>query len=265
MSQPEIKADKINSPIQLMAAWFVMLILLSGVLLTAAIKIERPTWAAGYLVICATLFILLVIIAVFLMLTKFRPHLQEGREYAEWLKDKNMYTSGTIRANKKNSSQELIYKKLERLKSSTVPSNNSELLTKVEDSILYSVSVSDIDGANDIIEAMEELNVDATIYKSPINSSRDISDHEAIWLGKHVPAHIAIPVIKKAVSTWPHLKYIAFPSDSAPEEVMWNIFIGGSTSTAKRNKYKTWSLEEINSLQPMDTADLHGKIRAKYP
>ena len=90
MSKPNIVPEKINSPIQLMAAWFVMLILLSGVLLAAASQISEPKWAAGFLVISTTILIAAVITCVLLMLTKFRPHLQEGQEYAEWLKDQNM-------------------------------------------------------------------------------------------------------------------------------------------------------------------------------
>ncbi len=265
MSQPELKAEKINSPIQLMAAWFVMLILLTGVLLGAAIKIEHPSWAAGFLVISSTLFILLVIVAVFLMLTKFRPHLQEGKEYSEWLKDKNIYTHVASKKSTTNIEKGSIYKKIERFKSASTSPSDSELINRLEDSILYSVNVSNIEGANRIIEGMNELDINATIYKSSDDIVNTKDDNEAIWLGRNVPASIAIPVIKKAVKIWPHLKYIAFPMDSAPEEVMWEIYIGGATSTAKERRYRPWSIDEINKLQPMDTAEFHVKVRGKYP
>lgn len=79
MSGTKLIPEKITSPFQLMAAWFSMLVLLVGVLLAAAIKIEKPEWAAGYLVICSTILIMVVLGCVTLMLTKFRPHLQDGK------------------------------------------------------------------------------------------------------------------------------------------------------------------------------------------
>lgn len=75
MSDSNLMPDKIKSPIQLMAAWFVMLVSVITVLLTTAINIEKPEWAAGYLVISATIAILIVIGCVLLMLTRYRPHL----------------------------------------------------------------------------------------------------------------------------------------------------------------------------------------------
>jgi hypothetical protein len=38
-----------------------------------------------------------------------------------------------------------------------------------------------------------------------------------IGAGSKVPAEVAIPIIKKAVSIWPHIKYIAFPFEALPE------------------------------------------------
>lgn len=265
MSQPDIKAEKINSPIQLMAAWFVMLILLSGVLLTTASQIEKPTWAAGYLIIATSILILIVIATVILMLTKYRPHLQEGKEYAEWLKDKNRYGKGIIRKETKDSSLELIKQKLEELKSTVQDSKERTLINKVEDSILYEVSISDLKGAETIISAISKFNVKTKIYKDSQYQNMSFNDHEAIWLGSNVPAEIAVPVIKTAVSIWPHLKYIGFPRHDAPEFTSWQIYLGGATSSAKDKGYSPWSNEEMNALEIKDLNSFHAEINKKLP
>jgi hypothetical protein len=264
MSQPEIKAEKINSPIQLMAAWFVMLILLSGVLLTAAIKIEKPEWAAGYLVVSTTILILIVISAVILMLTKYRPHLQEGKEYAEWLKDQNKYGKGAIQAIERNDSLILLKNKFNKLKSKQKSYKEVDVISKIEGSLLYKVSVSNIEGAEKIIEAIQKFNVE-TELNEVCGSSKAFEDHQSIWLGSDIPADIAIPIIKKAITIWPHLKYIAFPSEDAPEFTRWMLYIGGSTRTAIERSFQPWTNEEINNFQEKDTALFHAEIRKKLP
>lgn len=264
MSQPELKADKIHSPIQLMAAWFVMLILLSSVLLTAASQIDKPAWAAGYLVISTTAVILAVLSSVLLMLTKFRPHLQEGKEYAEWLKDKNKFGAGRIPTETENRLLSKLQQRFEELQREAVDESQITLIEKFKDTVLYTVSICDLDGANEIIESMQELGLKASIYEESSKSTSD--DSQAIWLGSNIPAEIAIAVIKKAIRIWPHLKYISLSSDSAgPEEAYWAIYLGGATSTAIEEGLKPWSNEEMNNLQFDNTTEFHAAIRAKYP
>lgn len=256
MPQPDIKAEKINSPIQLMAAWFVMLILLSGVLLTAATKIEKPEWASGYLVISTTILILIVIIAVILMLTKYRPHLQEGKEYAEWLKEQNRY--GKITYIDQTEPRTSLRASSDKLKTRILEVNS---IDRKENAPHYQVSVSNLEKAGEIIEIVKEFNV-ATELNDVSNNT--LEAHQSIWLGPNIPAEIAIPIIKKAVGIWPHLKYIAFPSANAPEYTGWQLYIGGSTSTAEQRGYRPWTNKEINSLQVKDTALFHEEIRRKF-
>lgn len=263
MSQPEIKAEKINSPIQLMAAWFVMLILLSGVLLTAALKIEKPQWAAGYLVVSTTILILIVISAVILMLTKYRPNLQEGKEYAEWLKDQNKYGDGAIQAIKRNDYLISLKNNLNKLKSKQKNYKDVDIISKIEESLLYKVSVSNIEGAEKIIESIQEFNVEAEL--SEVGDNKSFEGYQSIWLGSNIPADIAIPIIKKAITIWPHLKYIAFPLENAPEFTRWQLYIGGSTRTSIERGFQPWTNEEINNLQGKDTALFHAEIRKKLP
>jgi hypothetical protein len=271
MPKPDIKPEKITSPIQLMAAWFVMLILLSGVLLTAATQIDKPDWAAGYLVISTTLLILGVIVCVILMLTKFRPNLQEGKEYAEWLKDQNRYSPGVIVEKEESVSHKTLQNILNRIKSVETDSQEGGVAKRIEDSALCDVSISPLQGARKVLKAMTDLGFKTSIDKSSMDDGRDFrafEDHEAIWLGVNIPATTALTIIKKAVNVWPHLKYIHLSSDcdGPPEYVHWQIYLGGANSAAvDRYHLKPWTIEEINELEEKDIADFHKDIRSKYP
>jgi glucan phosphoethanolaminetransferase (alkaline phosphatase superfamily) len=102
LNNSKINPEKITNPMQLMASWFVMLILLVGILLGAAATISEPKWISGYLVVSSSVLILLVIIFVFLMLTKYRPHLQDSEKYAIWLKDQQKYIEITHQISNSN-------------------------------------------------------------------------------------------------------------------------------------------------------------------
>lgn len=73
-----------------------MLILLEGLFVTAAIKIESPTWIPAMFSIAAVSAPVVVFVSVFLMQTVFRPHLQEGDYYFKWLKDQQEYRKVSI-------------------------------------------------------------------------------------------------------------------------------------------------------------------------
>lgn len=86
MEGHKIEAHKITKPIQLMAVWFVALLLVDSVFLTAAAKISGPAWISPTLVVSAIVFVPLFLAGVFLMQTVFRKELQEDQYYSEWLK-----------------------------------------------------------------------------------------------------------------------------------------------------------------------------------
>lgn len=75
--QAKINPQKINKPIQLLAAWLVGLVLIDSVFLAAAANIERPVWAAAALVIWAMLNVPIFLTAIFVLQTRFRPEMQE--------------------------------------------------------------------------------------------------------------------------------------------------------------------------------------------
>ncbi|MCG8528058.1 MAG: hypothetical protein MI748_16870 [Opitutales bacterium] len=266
MNQPQLKAERITSPIQLMAAWFVMLILLTTIMLTAAAQISQPEWGASFLIISSSITNLVIITFVILMLTRFRPNLQEGKEYAEWLKDQNAYSEGIITTNLHSKQINVIQEKLESLKSE---SEDLEIVERIEDSLLLDVSISPINGANELVDILDQSGIRASVYQDEyeLNESVSFRDHQAIWLGDKINPALALKVIKIAVKHWPHLKYIHLSTDSGgPEEIDWQIYLGGSTQSAvKRYKLKPWSNDEILSIEAQSIHDLHQKIKAKYP
>lgn len=85
MAQTEFKPHKISKGIQLPGFWLAAIILITGALLLAAANIEEPSWVRPLLVIVTVFVIVVGLIAVFLLQTKFRPHLQDDKYYNEWL------------------------------------------------------------------------------------------------------------------------------------------------------------------------------------
>lgn len=88
MSKNQILPEKITSPIQLLAAWFVALIVLDSAFLTAAGVVSAPTWLPAILVIAAISNVPLFLSCMFLLQTRFRPEMQSDDHYSEYLAQK---------------------------------------------------------------------------------------------------------------------------------------------------------------------------------
>lgn len=262
MSGANLSPEKITSPFQLMAAWFAMLVLIISIILTAAVNIAKPDWAAAYLVIFSSLLIVGVIACVLLMLTKFRPHLQDGKEYAEWLKDKGRYSEGVIiqTTNKTN-----------RLK--TKESNSTNIKKPKFTSKDFLISVVNAVQSLHMIESLKNKGYNAEVYTGHGIDEKVVSEikgkQESIWVGSELSAAQIVPAIKQAVSLWPELKYMHLSDDGGdpPDYVHEQLFIGGSTTTAtKRYALEKWTVEEFMELdENMTTKELHQRIRSKYP
>ena len=80
MAENKIEPHKITKPIQLMAVWFVALLLIDSALLTSATFIKEPCWIPPLLVISAICFVPLFVGGVFLMQTVFRKELEKAFE-----------------------------------------------------------------------------------------------------------------------------------------------------------------------------------------
>ena len=85
MENHKIEPHRITKPIQLMAVWFIALLLIDSAFLTAAVNIHQQRWLSPLLAISAVAFVPLFLLGVFLMQTVFREQLQEDQYYSEWL------------------------------------------------------------------------------------------------------------------------------------------------------------------------------------
>jgi hypothetical protein len=265
MDNRQIKPEMITHPFQLMAAWFVMLLVLSSILLSAAYKINQPKWITPLLVIADIALCFVVMVAVFMMLTKFRPHLQGSKEYADWLKDERRFLGQRenvieIGNFKFNENRELVVRGGFGKKHN---SNNFDLAT-------FKIETSYLEGAELLVNKLNENGFRARTYRNNRGSVErgKTEEHEAIWIGSRVPPIVAISVIKIAIEIWPFLKYLHLSNDSMnrpPDQIHDQIFLGGSTSTAIKYSLLPWEIGEIKEIQEIeDLNSFHNIIRSKY-
>src|SRR2546426_116074 len=210
MQGTRLNPEKITHPFQLMAAWFAMLILLVGILLTGAARIERPAWISGFLVISSVVLSILVMAAVFVMLTRFRPHLQGPKEYADWLKDERRFR---VQGSQSLEIREVRDTDVSLLQTNSVVSSHFQMSKHV-------ASISDLEGAEKVLRALRRLAFLADIYQ-PENGEPETegerhekkSQHEAIWVGSRISASVAVPAIKTVAKIWPHLRFMHLSTD----------------------------------------------------
>ncbi len=85
MATPQLDPGKVKKPIQLLGVLVAGLVILVGMFLTAAARIEKPEWAQAMLLITAVAVVPFFVGVVILMWTRFRIHLQDDQYYAQWL------------------------------------------------------------------------------------------------------------------------------------------------------------------------------------
>src|SRR6266849_6719226 len=91
--RPSIEPSSVTRPFQLLAAWLVALLTLCSAFLFAARTIEKPSWAAGFLVIVAVALVPIFLGCMFLLQTRFRPEMQEDKFYLEYIKEQQKTTA----------------------------------------------------------------------------------------------------------------------------------------------------------------------------
>lgn len=84
----KIKPEKVTTPIQLLAVWFIALLLLTSAFFTTASLIKEPKWISPLLIISGIVLVLVFIVLIFRMQTRFRPEMLSGREYLQYLDKK---------------------------------------------------------------------------------------------------------------------------------------------------------------------------------
>ncbi|MEA5666597.1 hypothetical protein VA603_03485 [Stenotrophomonas sp. MH1] len=259
MANAKIVPEKINTPIQLVAAWFAILFLLVSAFLVTAINIDKPTWAPAFLLISSAITTLLVLVFVGLMLTIFRPHLQEGKDYARWLRNKNAYSPGLI--------NQLPTAPVATLTEAIAPHKTEGEKTH---NLLININ-GHVDGWLDIFRSLVEAGFFVEKYTDPSplqKNGMEKPEHQAcIWVGERVSAPAAIKAIKIAINHWPHLKYLELSNDGAdpPDEVHDELFIGGATSTALQRNLRPWTVDELSKLpEDISRQQFHSMIRSRY-
>lgn len=85
MTGTSIQPGQLTSPIQVVGAFLAALVLVEASTLGVVIALDDPEWIRGLLACGAVLWVPVFISAAFLLLTKFRPQIQQDPYYAQWL------------------------------------------------------------------------------------------------------------------------------------------------------------------------------------
>lgn len=88
LDRPQIHPQQVTRPIQLLAAWLVGLIVIDGIFLEVALRLDRGAWERGWLVLAAIVNVPAFLTAMFTLQTRFRAELQDDPHYAQYLSKK---------------------------------------------------------------------------------------------------------------------------------------------------------------------------------
>lgn len=145
-----------------------------------------------------------------------------------------------------------------------------EYLTEIEDIMTLKVDVTPMYKSDKFVEELIRQGYSASLYRFEREEKKVIrnAENEAIWLGSEVPIKMVVDVLKTAKKYYPHLKYIYLHdgSDEAPVYVKYQIYIGGSSNTAKEYGLKTLNKEDFEQLFRVQTRDeLHNFVKKFDP
>lgn len=85
MAGTSIEPSRLTSPIQVVGAFLAALVLVEGSTLATVVAIDDPAWIRGLLGVGAFVWVPVFMAAAFLLLTRFRPQIQQDPYYAAWL------------------------------------------------------------------------------------------------------------------------------------------------------------------------------------
>ena len=149
-------------------------------------------------------------------------------------------------------------------------SSMDEFLSEMElEDISFMVKSSPMYKSTRLVEELMQQGSRASIYRVGMENKKVVSnaEHEAIWLGSEVPVDMAVNVLKIAKKYYPHLKYIHLNDASeAPEYVKYQIYIGGSSNTAREKGLRILNSNDFNKLYELHTKDeLHEFVKRFDP
>jgi len=136
----------------------------------------------------------------------------------------------------------------------------------------YAIDVVNILGADDLVAELSQVGFQASVYEEPWIEHENVlnmpEEQQAIWLGKEVPAKVAVYAITIARKHFKLLSYVHISGDGddrSPDEVHSQLFFGGTTKTANDYSLIQWSPQEFESLRDdMSQEEFHECIGAHY-
>lgn len=137
---------------------------------------------------------------------------------------------------------------------------------------LYEIKINDFSSKSSaLVNSLKEKGYSVDLYEGSYGRRKTKdkpSEYESIWLGRNVPADIAIEVIKSAKQMFPFLKYISISGDHGegpPENVHNEMFMGGATASAIGDNIKELKDSDFEKLYEISSrSDLHKFIRSFY-
>lgn len=112
------------------------------------------------------------------------------------------------------------------------------------------VSVTNFKNVQDFRNLLSKKGYTSKIFGN-LDKPEDFKSHKSIWLGYKVPFEIALDVIRIAKEFYPHLEYISLSreDEEPPEYIHHQIYVGGSTESAKDFGLKKLSSVDWESIQ----------------
>lgn len=149
-------------------------------------------------------------------------------------------------------------------------SNMDEFLSEMEsENISFLVMSSPMYKSTKLVAELRQQGYSATIYRFGMEDKKVVPnvEHEAIWLGSEVPVDMVVNVLKIAKKYYPHLKYIQLnDAREAPKNVKYQIYIGGSSNTARERRLRILNSNDFNNLYELQTKDeLHEFVKRFDP
>jgi hypothetical protein len=135
-----------------------------------------------------------------------------------------------------------------------------------ETAALVNVEVANCPGAVEIVSSLKALGFQPELSEDPDYVKETYEDSHAIWIGSLVPPRAALMAIKRSLQSWPFLCYMHLSADTeGPDYIHKEIFIGGSTTTAREDGLKKWTRAEIDAIpNDIGMTDFHRLIRSRY-
>ena len=295
------KANFFKNPIGVIG---IFLVLTEAIASTVIVKSNLNDFQNTILVIFVVLFPCLVLGAFYLLVTKHHKKLYSPSDYKDeqnFVKTYNNNTqknesvivdTETMTQKEENDENIAIIKKalmdIAQLQKKIIPTVEDSIISENdkenyisnlddflmgtfedEEERILKVEISPMYNCSKLLEELLKQNYIASIYR--VGSDKKFVsniEHEAIWLGCEVPLDMAVNVIRMAKRYYPHLKYLQLSDDKevAPEYVKYQIYIGGSTSTAKERKLRVLSESDFEKIYSFNNIkEFHDYIKRFDP